>query len=86
MAAFLVTTFELLILPVILSIRTQIILRKMVKTMEVGLLLNRSIFFSAHGGLNYCRDKNNVYLLEAGAVTIIEKIKQIFNILLIPSA
>lgn len=44
MAAFLVTTFELLILPVILSIQTQIILRKIVKTIEVGLLLNRSIF------------------------------------------
>ena len=45
MAAFLVTTFELLILPVILSIQTQKILRKIVKTIEVGLLLNRSIFF-----------------------------------------
>lgn len=44
MAAFLVTTFELLILTVILSIQTQKILRKIVKTIEVGLLLNRSIF------------------------------------------
>lgn len=59
MAAFLVTTFELLVLTVILSIQTQIILKKIVKTIEVVLLLIGQ-FFSANGGLNYCRDKNNL--------------------------